>query len=506
MTTTPAIQPSGVFNSPAFQRANDVFLAPFIVFPNLGFSALNAAVGGAAAVAERSARAAGAVPLAGAVEQASGRLAEQALGTARASANLAARGARRAVGGGAADDGAVTANQLLADTVLDQGTATALLPARAALDAAAATLEVPPVQRAAVFYGRQLSRLLDAFSSQGAIPGAIGADTSARVRLAFRDLSTNGPTGAVARDFRGIVGGLAALMLGDFQRLEQGAIGFQGSMEYVFDKKLNGEVQPEVDFPIGARLAAIASEIIERFPWGFVRALGTRDPVEVLRAYLRNPGQVNTLFGRYPGATFNVLGDVLVYIAAAIFDTPAAQTYALNELYVMESRLSDEGKDWSLGILRETTPLTGVEYEFYVPLVVPLGGTFRDKAFRHNAAGEIIPDHTVAPSVFDQTAIDIAQAVNAELLTLRSFVWLYRDEAVARQKAYQATVRKFGREAARRVQANPRYPLTPEDVQALTGGLPPRSRQEVDAIQDTLMRQRGVLNVADSIKLGYVVP
>jgi len=305
----------------------------------------------------------------------------------------------------------------------------------------------------------------------------------------------------VGRDVRGIVGGLFALALGDLDWLAKGMRGFQGSVEYVYEKKLHGEVQPESDFPIGASLAEYGTTIMQRYPEAFVKGLESGDLLEVIRGYLKEVGEVTTLFTLYPVFTFLVLFDVAVFMWKAMFDAPDAQQYELCELAIMESRLTNDAKDAALAELRETAPNTVVEFEYYVPLLVPFDGTVQDKAYRRNAAGEIIDTHTVAPSVFKQIAMQIAQSLCSEVMSLRSFLWLYGDERVAREKNYNETVRKYGPEVARRIAEHPRYTLTPEQVVELTQS-GPRAQAEVEAILDGLLRERGLLEIADSIKAG----
>src|SRR5215470_7488235 len=83
------------------RRGNDAFLAPFIVFPNIGLSAINTMVGATARVAEATAHAAGStglVPFAELVQEFSRRVADSTLTTAQETAALAVAGARTAIG------------------------------------------------------------------------------------------------------------------------------------------------------------------------------------------------------------------------------------------------------------------------------------------------------------------------------------------------------------------------------------------------------------------------
>ena len=482
------------------RRGNDAFLAPFIVFPNIGFSAINATVGAIGRVTEATAHAAGStglVPFVGFVAELSSRVAERALTAAKETAELAMAGARKAVG----QDSARTANALLASTMLEKGTETAVLPLLMAVDSLAAALTVESSRQAAIASGMLLSRGLDVLSSQGVIPGSVGADTTARSRWGFSDMSTNGPVEAVARDLRGIVGGLIALALGDLAWLAQGMRGFQVSAEYVYEKVHHGEVGPHTDIPISVSLGQYGTTIIEKYPEAFVQALESGDALAVMQAYFKEPGNVTTLFTLYPIFTFLVLYDVAVFMGKGLFDGPDAQKYALCELAIMESLLPNDAKDAALAELRKTAPNTIIEYEYYVPLLVPFDGTVQDKVYRRNASGEIIDTHSVIPSVFKKIAMHIAQSLCSEVISLRSFLWLYGDEQVAREKNYRETARKYGPEVAQRIAEHPRYPLRPEQVAELTQA-GPRAPAAVAAILEGLLRERGLHDIADRITAG----
>jgi len=118
---------------------------------------------------------------------------------------------------------------------------------------------------------------------------------------------------------------------------------------------------------------------------------------------------------------------------------------------------------------------------------------------RRNAAGEIIDNHSVIPSVFNPQAMQISQSLCCEMIGFRSFLWLYRDEQVAREKHDRETCRKFGPEVARRIAEQPRYPLEPEHILELTqpGA---RNPEEVVTILDGLIRERGLDAVADAMR------
>jgi len=329
----------------------------------------------------------------------------------------------------------------------------------------------------------------------------VRADTAARSRFGFYDMTTNGPVEAVARDAGGVIGGLLALALGDTDWLAQGLKRFYVSAEYVHEKVEHGEVGPHTDIPISVSLGQYGTTIIEKFPEAFVQALESGDLLGVIRAYLKEPGKVTTLFALYPTFTFKVLYDVTIFMGKALLDGPDAQKYALCELAIMESRLTNDEKDAALVELRKTAPRTIIEYEYYVPLLVPFGGTVQDKAYRRNAAGEIIENHTTVPSVFKQIGMDIAQSLCSEVISLRSFLWLYGEQQVAREKNDRETARKYGPDVAQRIAEHPRYPLRPEQVAEL---IPAGSRAPaaVAAILEGLLRERGLHDIADRITAG----
>jgi hypothetical protein len=478
-------------------RANDFFLAPLIVLPELGLSAINVAVGTTAKVAAVTARAAGStgvVPFAALAEEFSTRVADRTLTTAQDAAALAMAGARRAIG----EDSGRTANALLATTVLEKGTATAALPALIVSDGVAAALTFEPYRQAAIRLGLLVSQGIDMVSAQGVLAGNLSTDTAARSRFGFYDMTTNGPVEAVVRDVRGVLGGILALTLGDLDWLAQGLKGFHTSAEYVYEKVEHGEVGPHTDIPISVSLGQYGTTIVEKYPKEFAQALESGDMLGVLRACLSEPAKVTTLFALYPTFTFKVLYDVAVFMGKALFDGPDAQKYALCELAIMESQLTNDEKDSALAKLRKTAPRTIIEYEYYVPLLVPFDGTAEDKAYRRNAAGEVIENPTVVPSVFTQTGMDIAQSLCSEVISLRSFLWLYGDEETARVRNDRETARKYGPGVAQRIAANPRYPLRQEEVAALTHG-GPRAQAAVAVILDGLLRERGLQDVADRI-------
>ncbi len=344
-----------------------------------------------------------------------------------------------------------------------------------------------------------LSRILDPISVEGVLPDPAARKIAAGFRWAMLAGAFGGPFGAVRRDFTGIVGGLAALLIGRTRLLGRGARWFHGSMQYVYEKKLEGSVQPESDFPLKKRLAEHATAVVERFPEPWALALERGSLRDSFRAYRRHASDVNSLIFRYPLATYHVLTGVAAFVGKGLLQVEDAYGYTLCELAIMESGLSNEDKDSALEQLRPTASNPIVGYEYYIPLLVPFGGGPEDRADRRSAAGEVIGHHSSAPSVFPERSIELAQAVIGELIGLRTMLWLYGDEETAREKNRRETARKFGPGPARRTEEHPLYPLTAAEVEQLAAG-GKRSREEVDGILDRGLRDRGLQAVADAVQ------
>jgi hypothetical protein len=356
-------------------------------------------------------------------------------------------------------------------------------------------------RQAAVAFGRLVSRGFDVVSSPGVIPGRVGADVTAHSRWGFYIMPTNGPVEAMNRDFRGIAGGLLALGLGKPDRLAKGLRGFQLSAAYVDEKVRHGEVGPGTDIPIVVALGRYGTKIIETYPEAFVQSLESGDRTAIARAYLGQPWAVTKWFALYPIFTSLVLYSVAVFMWKALRDGPDAQKYALCELAIMESPLANAEKDAAWDALRKTAPKTIIQYEYYVPLLVPFDGTVEDKVHRRNASGEIIDNHSVVPSVFNRRAMQIAQSLCCEVIGLRSFLWLHGDERRAQEAHHRETARKFGPEVAQRMVEQPLYALPAEQIVELTRpGV--RSPEAIAAILDGLLRERGLNDVADRIAAG----
>lgn len=493
-------------SSDSTTRATDLLMTPFVALPNLGFSALEASVGGAARAADVAAKAAeniGLVPGAGVAHDFFNRVADRSFGAMKRSRDTAFEGLRRFLGEETDKD----TQELLSETYLKRAAEATTLPFFAAWDGTLAALDVDAVRQAAVEAGLYVSRLLDATGKKGVLEGKLAETTNANVRWGFSYMASDGPVGAVFDDLEGMVGGVSALVFGDTRWLGEGMKGYYGNMDYVYVKKEHGNVQPESDFPIGATLASYGSSVVEHYPKEFEKELDTGDLVESGKVYADEPGDVNTVLSAFPITTFFVLYDVAVFVLAAIFDSPDSQKYALCELAVMESNLSDAEKNEALGKgegnLRDKAPKTTVEFEYYVPLLPPKKGTGDDYkiAYRSDASGKkrIVDESKDPPSVFNASALERAQSINSELFSLRSFLWLYRDEAIARQKNDAETTRKFGKHVTERIQKDPIYPLTHQEITELTeGGRRPES--EVRDVFDDLLRKRGVDELADKIK------
>ncbi len=481
-------------------RVGDVFLAPLIAVPNIGLAALNATVGGTARVAGSAVRVATGTRLGSigeAAEDLSRRVADRAFDAARESTEMATDAVARITGGG----GEESANTLLARTLLERATAAGLLPLTAAADAVRAARRIEAVRDAGERTWELFSKLLDPLSKKGVLPGEIGAKTAAEVRFGFYYMTTQGPLEAVAQDVSGIAGGGLALAMGDFEWLATALPRYRRSLEYVDDKAKHGEVQPESDFPLGASLAASATATIESYPDELTEALESDEARKVLRSLFKQSREIATLLLNYPNVEFQVLYGVLVFTLEAYLETADAERYSLCELAIVESALPDAEKDDCLAELRDTAPNTTVHFEYYVPLLVPKGGTREDQAHRRTAGGEVIDHGAYAESVFEPRAVHRAQAIGSELLTYRPLLWLYRDEALARRKSRAETIRKYGPEAARRIEQEPLYPLTDEEVAELTAG-GPRPAGEVDRILIGQLRERGFERLAGRLESG----
>ncbi|MDJ0839118.1 MAG: hypothetical protein QNK37_21560 [Acidobacteriota bacterium] len=474
------------------------FLAPFITLPNLAMSAAGVSVGLGAKAVEIAARTAvqAGMPMAPrGLEDMAGRIAERTLTDAREMGGMAEDGIKAALGVSTEK----TMETMLAETWLDNTTLTASIPLTMTWDGVQAAMDQSRLKDMAETAGIQVSSVLDRFSDKGVITGSMDRKTNADVRFGFYYMTTKGPLGAIARDVRGMVGGAAALGMGDYAWLEEGMDGFNESVFYVYDKKQHGQAQPKSDFPIGRFLASDSVRIWDNWPETFFKALGGGKADEIMRDMTKDNRRLGILAGTYFPFTARVLWDVVVFVQKAMRDAPDAQNYALCELAVMESDLSNAEKDAALEELRPTAPNSVIEFEYYVPLLVPFDGKPEDQCERRNAAGEPIDDPSKAVSVFNQEAIWIAQSICSEVFSLRSFMWLYGDEKTAREKNYQETCRKFGPRVAKRLEVEPRYPLSDDEIEKLVRG-GPRSQEDIHDIWNKLLKDRGLKTLADRLR------
>jgi len=481
----------------AWRKLNDVCWAPFVITPNIGLATANVSVGATARVAEQVVKAAGRTlgTFGKFSENFARRVANRGFEDAAKSRDLIVEALDNVTG----KPGERSANELLSTTVIDRTTATAALPLFIAWDAALAGADdVEEVRDGAYNAWIALSRFLDIWASHGVLSGRISFDTDSMIRFGFFFMTTEGPLAAVARDFRGIVGGVAALSMGDFKWLSEASKDYWTSMEYVYDKWLADETQPENDFPIGPILARDGKMIIKRFPRPFVKALDTGDPREVVRELIDDAGEIYTMLSRYPETAFLVVFDVLIFVIKAWLEVSDALEYAICELALVESELSDEEKLEAEEKLRKTAGNATIEFEYYVPLVVPFDGTPKDQVFRRNVIGKVVNHETIAKSVFEQKAINRAQAITSEVVQLRAFLWLYGDEEIARKKSFEETARKFEEKAAERIRDNPLYPLTEKEIEELTKD-GKRTDAQVRELKRELLRKRGLLAIADQI-------
>ncbi len=263
---------------------------------------------------------------------------------------------------------------------------------------------------------------------------------------------------------------------------------------------------PRAIFPLKVQLVDNATRVVERFPERWVKALDKGDFWEIVRTYFQHFTDVNTLIFRYPRATYHVITGVSVFVFVQGYTQVGdAYNYALCELAIFDSKLSSEEKEFAHEQLRGTAPKSVVGYEYYIPLLVPFDGDVEDKAYRRDWAGEIMNDHTTCPSVFPQRSINLAQSMHSELTCLRSFLWLYGDEKTAQKKNYEMTKHKFGPAAADRIKKDPNFPLKQKEIEALTPD-GKRTKKEVDEILLGLLRERGLLALADGIERGAFVP
>jgi hypothetical protein len=397
------------------------------------------------------------------------------------------------------------AKQRLGGAVLTLATRAAELPIPAATAAIEAAYQNPVVRQTFDSAVLLLSSSLDRYSRRSIFPDSIVRTRNATFRKAALQALLGGPFPAVLQDFKGMVGGLTSLFLGDPHTLAQGSRAFKRSMDYVYEKWLHGEIQPDSDFPLKAELAEAAVTVVQRFPKQFVEALDRGDLGEIGNAYLAQMGDVNAFVLNYPKAAYHVLTGASKFILEIFVQVEDGYAYPLNELAIFDSRLSDEEKDWAHEALRKTAPKPIVDFEYYIPLLVDAKGNLAEKHYRRNAAGDIINDRLGTPSIFPTQSIELAQSIHAELSSLPSLIWLYGDVKKAREKNLEETTRKFGPIAAKRIAERPMFPLSSAEIDELTGS-GPRTHQQIEDTLDSVMRLRGLVAIAEGIKRGSLAP
>ncbi len=482
----------------AWRRASAIAFAPAVSLPSLGLAAANGTASIVARASEGLWAATGGIfgVVGEYAERASCEIADQTLALGKASLE----NIRISLENAAGETSGKSSGEVMADTFLSKVPRTAGLPLMAAYHAAIAATKVPAVNEALEDAWVVFSRLLDTRSSHSFVEDrTVSADTDAKIRLGFIYMAIEGPVGAVLGDVKGIVGGVAALGMGDFSWLEQGAKTYWYNMEYVYDKWLADEAQPQSDLPIGEFLASLAGAIIKRFPAGFVEALGTQDVREIAREGIEQSGEFTTLLLLYPFTAFQVTYDVAKFVSIGWLEPSDSLAYAICEAALAESELPDAEKREAAFKLRKTAGNATIEFEYYVPILIPKSGEVLPYTYRGDIFGVPEKHGTIARSVFETAAIHRAQSIVAELIQYRAFLWLYRDENVAKEKSRSEIVRKFGEDVARRLDTAERlYPLTAEQVSSLTAG-GRRSAPEVRALVRCLLRDRGLLEVAQRV-------
>jgi hypothetical protein len=452
-------------------------------------------VGGVAWVLERIARIVGPVkwPTTAVVINATSRLRRRAADGASASIQLMNAAFDAVVG----KTNAMRPGELLSGTLLAGLTRAIAWPAFALFDISSAVVATSPPPALVSSIGLLLSRALTPWSLPGIIPGAVGRLATARTRRGFFVAFMTGAT-AVVLNFEGMCGGVLALLLGDPVWFADGLERHRGYASYVYEKDVHGELEPGSGFPMTKQLVALADPIVNRFPAEFVRTLRQEGWWAGFHAYRREPSSVNRMLVSYWTFTARMMWDVAKYFGTGLLDAPSAQNVALCEMAIATSGMSVDEKEAALFEVRKTAPNAIIEFEHYVSLLVPCDGTVADKVFRRTCGGEIIDTLTVVPSVCDKHAILVAQSTNAEVYSLRAFLWLFRDEARAVEINTRETARKFGPDTAARIAADPLYPLTADEVAALTQE-GPRPPEAIAAILTDQLRARGLGSIADRI-------
>ena len=393
--------------------------------------------------------------------------------------------------------GVVPPRQLLSHTVLGGATRALLVPMFLLVDFGTALCTTSPTREWLMPLGLWLSGALVARSARGVLPGRVGAMAVARTHVGFFTMVWSA-TPAVMNNNQGIVGGVVALLLGDPDWLGDAMWQMREYADYVHEKERVGELGPRSNMPFGRPMVETTGAIVAGYPAASVDALRTSGFVAGLRAWWNDRAAVNHYLGLYVPFTACMMADVQTFFTRGLLDAPDAQTVTLCEWAVISSRLTDDEKDAALLDVQAVASASIVEFEHYVGLVLPFDGSLDDKAIRRSASGALLDTHTVVPSILDRHAVHVAQSTNAEAYALRTFLWLYRDEAVALRVNHRETTRKFGPAVADRLARSPRYPLASWERDTLcVGG--PRTQAEIDGVLLEALRGRGLGPWADRI-------
>lgn len=393
--------------------------------------------------------------------------------------------------------GVVPPRQLLSHSLLGGLTRALLAPMFLVVDFAGALCTTSPTREWLTPLGVWVSGAIVRRPNGGVLPGRVGAMAIARTHLGFFHMVWSA-TPAVMNNNQGIVGGLVALLLGDSDWLGDALWQMREYADYVHEKEREGELGPRSNMPFGRPMVETTGAIVAGYPAATVEAIRTRGFLDGLRAWWRDRAAVNRYLRLYIPFTTSMMADVQTFFSRGLLDAADAQTVTLCEWAVMSSGLPDDQKDAALLDVQAAASASIVEFEHYVGLVLPFDGALDEKAIRRSASGALLDTHTVVPSILDRHAVHVAQSTNAEAYALRTFLWLYRDEAVARAVNHRETERKFGPEVARRIAQSPRYPLESWETETLTAG-GRRAADEVDRVLLEALRGRGLGDWAERV-------
>lgn len=412
---------------------------------------------------------------------------------ARCAALLASAGAALA-----GRRGTVAPRQLLSRSLLGGLTRALLVPLFLVVDLGAALCTTSPTREWLTPLGLWLSGAIVRRSSSGVLPGRVGRFAVARTHLGFFTMVWSA-TPSVMNNNQGIIGGVAALALGDSDWLGDAMYQMREYADYVFEKERVGELGPRSNMPFGRQMVATTGAIVEGYPAAAVEAIRTGGFLAGFRTWRRARKEINRYLQLYVPFTTCMMADVQTFFTRGLRDAPEAQIVTLCEWAIVSSGLSDDDKDAALLDVQAVASASIVEFEHYVGLVLPSDGTLEEKAIRRSASGALLDTRTVVPSILDRHAVQVAQSTNSEAYALRTFLWLYRDQHVARELNHRETARKFGPAVAARIAASPRYPLGAWEIEALTEG-GPRPEAEVEKLLLEALRGRGLGEWAERVR------